>query len=181
MYKTFIRFFTIADYEEEELWLREQHKAGWKLDKVVPPCFYRFESCGPEDTVYRLDYKNSEQTAEYMQLVRDYGWELCGNCLGWLYFRKSADSFESEGDSELFSDNFSKAEMAGRIAKTRLLPLAVIFLCCVVPNLLRYLNGTGRPLGTIFLWFFGIMFVVYVFLLTYCGIKLKKIRDRYRN
>ena len=26
--KTMIRFFTIADYEEEEIWLREQHKKG---------------------------------------------------------------------------------------------------------------------------------------------------------
>ena len=29
--KTLVRFFTIADYEEEEIWLREQHKNGWKL------------------------------------------------------------------------------------------------------------------------------------------------------
>lgn len=29
--KTWIRFFTIADYEEEESWLRNQHQKGWKL------------------------------------------------------------------------------------------------------------------------------------------------------
>ena len=27
--KTMIRFFTIADYEEEEIWLREQHKIAY--------------------------------------------------------------------------------------------------------------------------------------------------------
>lgn len=26
--KAMIRFFTIADYEEEEIWLHEQHKNG---------------------------------------------------------------------------------------------------------------------------------------------------------
>ena len=34
--KTMIRFFTIADYEEEEIWLHEQHKNGWKLHKMIP-------------------------------------------------------------------------------------------------------------------------------------------------
>ena len=41
--KTMIRFFTIADYEEEEIWLHEQHKNGWKLHKMIPPCLYIFE------------------------------------------------------------------------------------------------------------------------------------------
>ena len=31
MDKTVIRSFTIADFEEEEIWLREKHKSGWKL------------------------------------------------------------------------------------------------------------------------------------------------------
>ena len=54
--KTVIRFFTIADYEEEEAWLHEQHKNGWKLSKMIPPCFFIFEQCTPEDVAYRLDY-----------------------------------------------------------------------------------------------------------------------------
>lgn len=39
-----IRFFTIADYIEEEIWLRKMHNEGWKLVKMVPPCFYKFEN-----------------------------------------------------------------------------------------------------------------------------------------
>ena len=31
-----VRFFTVADYEEEEIWLRERHKNGWKLVKTFP-------------------------------------------------------------------------------------------------------------------------------------------------
>lgn len=37
--KTIIRFFTIADYEEEEMWLHSQHMNGWKLVKMTPPLF----------------------------------------------------------------------------------------------------------------------------------------------
>ncbi len=180
MRKTFIRFFTIADFEEEETWLRSMHRQGWKLVDMTVPCFYHFESCEPQDVIYRLDYKNSTQTEEYMQMLRDFGWEYFTECTGWLYFRKPADAAETEADGELFSDNASRVARVGQIVRTRLLPLVGIFLCCIVPNLLRATSGelTG-PFWTFCVWFFGIMFVVYCFLITYCGIKLKKIRDRY--
>ena len=66
-----IRFFTIADYEEEEIWLREMHQKGWKLVKTVIPCFYFFESCTPEDVVYRLDYKNNGESNDYIKGITD--------------------------------------------------------------------------------------------------------------
>ena len=71
MSRTLIRFFTIADYEEEEIWLRKQHQSGWRIVKMIPPCIYVFEECEPEDMIYRLDYKNSWQTEEYMQMFKD--------------------------------------------------------------------------------------------------------------
>ena len=49
--KTLIRFFTIADYEEEEIWLHNQHKNGWKLVKMILPCFYIFERCTPAEVI----------------------------------------------------------------------------------------------------------------------------------
>ena len=49
--KTLIRFFTISDYEEEEIWLRSQHQNGWKLVKMIVPCFFIFESCTPDYVV----------------------------------------------------------------------------------------------------------------------------------
>ena len=93
--KTMIRFFTIADYEDEEIWLREQHRKGWKLQRMIVPCFYIFEACTPEDVIYRLDYRNNEEDSEYLQLFRDYGWEQFARCMGWLYFRKSASEIGS--------------------------------------------------------------------------------------
>ena len=181
MRKTMIRFFTIADYEEEEIWLRKRHAEGWKLVEMTPPCVYTFEACEPEDVIYRLDYKNSDQTEEYMQMLEDFGWEYFAECLGWLYFRKPAKEAASEEDGELFSDPASRAEMAGDIVRTRLLPLMLIFMCCLVPNLNRTLHGGAGLLNHILSAFFGVMFVLYVFLIVYCGLKLKRIRDRNRR
>ena len=109
MNKTEIKVFTIADYEEEEIWLRQQHQKGWKIMKMIPPCFYIFESCEPEDVIYRLDFRNREQSGEYLQMVKDFGWEYVGQCVGWLYFRKKADEAQTAEESELFSDNPSKS------------------------------------------------------------------------
>ena len=121
-------------------------------------------------------------TDEYMQMLKDFGWEYFAQCFGWLYFRKPADTVESEQDGELFSDNASRAEMVNHVVKTRLIPLAIIFLCCVLPNFIRY--ASGEFIGgfrSFFGIFFGVMFVVYVFLIVYCGNKLRKIKGRYEN
>ncbi|MBP3217342.1 MAG: DUF2812 domain-containing protein [Lachnospiraceae bacterium] len=177
MLKTFYRFYTIADYEEEEKWLRRQHQKGWKLVRMIPPCIYTFASCEPQDVIYRLDYKNSEQSADYMQMLKDFGWEYIGDCLGWLYFRKPAAAAETEEDGELFSEDASRVEMVSKIVRTRMLPLGIIFLCCVIPNLLRAEREGWGALSIFFL----IMFVIYVYLLIYCSIKLSRIRRRYSH
>ncbi len=178
MRKTMIRFFTIADFEEEEIWLREQHKAGWKLVGITPPCLYTFESCEPQDVIYRLDFKNSEQTDEYMQMLKDFGWEYFGHCVGWLYFRKAAEDAASEGEGELFSDSASKAEMVSHILRTRWVPLMIIFFCCIIPNLLNAVSGRLSGASGFFGVIFGVMFVIYVYLIVHCGIKLKRMKDR---
>ena len=49
--KTTFKWFTIFQYEEEQEYLRQMHKAGWKLNKVSFPGFYHFTECTPEDVV----------------------------------------------------------------------------------------------------------------------------------
>ena len=181
MGKLKIRFFTIADYEDEELWLRKQHQNGWKFVKMTPPCFYTFEECEPEDVIYRLDYKNGAQTEEYLQMLNDFGWEYYARCVGWLYFRKPAGAAKTEGEEELFSDNASRVDMAEHVARTRLIPLMVIFLCCVIPNLINAANGVMGRLSAFFGIFFGVMFGIYLFMIIYSGIKLNRIREKYKD
>ncbi len=178
--KTVIRFFTIADYEEEEAWLRNQHKKGWKLLRMIPPCFFIFEKCAPEDVTYRLDYQNNVETSNYFQIFRDYGWEYIGRCVGWLYFRKPSSEIDSEQDGEIFSDNESRIDMIDHVVKTRWLPILLIFLCCVLPNFFKNIE-TSDPLATVFTIFFVVMTMLVFYLLIYCGLKLRKLRKKYRN
>ena len=175
-----VRFFTVADYEEEEIWLREKHKSGWKLVKTFPPCFYVFESCVPEDVVYRLDYKNNTENRDYFQLFQDYGWECFNRYLGWLYFRKPVSETDTEQDAEIFSDDVSRMDMVDHIIKTRLLPLVVIFFCCVLPNLIRCISESD-PLADFLTIVFALLFFLYLYVVLYCGLKLHKLRKKYNK
>ena len=145
------------------------------------PCFFIFEKCTPEDVAYRLDYKNNTETNNYFQIIRDYGWEYIGRCVGWLYLRKPLSETYSEQDGEIFSDNESRIEMINHVAKTRLLPSClIIFLCCVLPNLSKGIE-TSDPLATVFTVVFSILTLIYLYLLIHCGFKLGKLRKKYTN
>ena len=181
MRKTMIRLFTIADYEDEELWLRKQHQNGWRLVRVIVPCFFIFESCTPQDVIYRVDYKNGGQTEEYMQMVQDFGWEYFAKKVGWLYFRKPANAADAEGEDELFSDSGSRLQMVRHIVRTRILPITLIFLFGLLPNLSNAINGKMGGYSGFFGAFFGVMFVFYVYLIIHCWTKLNAIKNKYQE
>ena len=147
---------------------------------MIPPCFYIFEQCTPEEVVYRLDYKNNSENNDYFQVFSDYGWEYIGRCFGWLYFRKSLSETDFEQDGEIFSDNESRVDMINHVVKTRLFPIMVIFLCCVLPNLIRSIE-TSEPLASVFTVLFAVLTLLYLYLIIYCGLKLQKLRNKYRN
>jgi hypothetical protein len=173
-----VHFFTIADYEEEERWLRSQHQKGWKLVKMTPPCFFTFEQCAPEDVIYRLDYKNANASDDYMQMFADFGWEYAGKCVGWLYFRKAASQVDGETEGELFSDNESKGNMIQQVISTRMLPILVLFLCCVLPRTVQALNGQGS-VGLLIFWL--VLLAIYLYALLHCGLKLLRLKRKYQD
>ncbi|MCA5013785.1 MULTISPECIES: DUF2812 domain-containing protein [unclassified Enterococcus] len=111
------RRFELADYLEEERFLEEQHRNGWKMVELkLPLSTYIFERCGSEDYVYQLDF-NSEKsgTESYVQLFEDCGWEYFYKFGNWYYFRKSRSEVESE--NVIFNDGPSRAKMAKKVAK----------------------------------------------------------------
>lgn len=171
---TKIKVFTIADFREEEIWLREMARRGLHLLRMVPPLVYIFEKGEPRDDIYRLDFTNDDQGGDYARMLAEFGWENCGRCMGWIYWRRSAEELASEGEGELFSDDASRLDMVRKVVRTRMLPLLVIFLCCILPNLFRALDGGMYGASGFFLWFFGIMAVLYVYLILHCGGKLRR-------
>lgn len=138
--KKTLKFFTITEYEKEQDYLRQMHKAGWKFVKVSGFCVYHFEKCTPEDVIYQLDY-NQEGIAhkeEYITMFQDCGWEYLQDYVGYSYFRKPAS--EANGAEEIFCDDSSRVQMMDRIFKGKILPLAAIFLLILVPTFIRNIN-----------------------------------------
>ena len=173
---TKIAFFTIADFKEEEVWLRERAREGLHFVRMYTPCFYVFEEGEPEDVIYRLDFTNNEENRDYARMLADFGWENCGRCVGWVYWRKPAEEAENEAEGELFSDDASRLDMVKKVVQTRMLPLLLIFFCCVLPNLFRALDGGMYGASGFFLGFFGIMTALYLYLFIHCGGKLHRMR-----
>ena len=169
-----IRIFTIADFKEEEEWLTEMHRLGWKLSGMTPPCFFYFERCEPEDVVYQLDFRNRREGngAEYRQMFRDCGWEYVDSCMSFHYFRKPVS--QMEGMEEIFSDNTSRIDFLGRIWKWRMMPIFVILFGCILPQI--HQGITKRIPMDIFFWIFVVMFLLYLRLILYVGIKFFRMR-----
>ena len=154
-----IKFFNIMQYEEEAQYLRDMHKKGWKFVKMAGLGMYYFESCEPEDVVYQLDYNQEgiKEKAEYVQMFADCGWEYLQDAFGYSYFRKPAD--EMQGEESIFCDDASRLEMMNRVFKGRLIPLIVIFCCCILPQFLNSFFIYDAPFLSGLL---GCLFAIYV-------------------
>lgn len=153
-----VKFFNIVQYEQEADYLRKMHKSGWKFVKMTGIGMYHFEECIPEDVVYQLDYnqeglKNKE---EYLQMFEDCGWEYLQDAFGYSYFRKPAN--EMQGEEAIFCDDESRMEMLNRVFRGRLIPLIVIFCCCLVPQLM---NSTFIYHSTFLTAFLGVIVGLY--------------------
>ena len=95
------------EYEAEQEYLRKQHQAGWRFDRVAFPGIYTFVKCEPEDVVYQLDYNQDRKKdmAGYVQMYRDCGWEYLCDFMDYSYFRKPVSVMQSE--EEIFNDDAS--------------------------------------------------------------------------
>lgn len=87
--------------------------------------FYIFERGLSEKVVYQLDFAGTSK--DYLQLYQDYGWQYCGSCDNWNYFRKPQAAMNDLIDSQLFSDQDSKRLFVQKIVIWRILPI-VLFL-----------------------------------------------------
>ena len=135
MSKKIRKFFGLADYLEEEQFLQEQHRKGWKMTGFKPFFWtYTFEKCEPEEYIYQLDFKERGQAdADYLQMFEDCGWEYFHKYNGWFYFRKKKSEVEQE--NAIFNDAPSRAEMAKKVATFQtaiLFPTFFMFLLITV-------------------------------------------------
>ena len=184
--KKIFRIFTIADYDKEEAFLREQHKKGYKFVRYSLPGVYYFEACEPEDVIYQLDFSNVSKTEkeDYLQLYQDTGWEYMFDAVGWSYFRKSASYGESE--VSIYTDRETKIELVERVFKTRMLPLVILFFSCIIPQIIHMSfrwgeAGSDRTFALAFLIVFVVLFLLYLVLIIYCGRGLYRLKREYEE
>ena len=163
-------YFLLTDYDKEEEFLRKRHKEGWKFLQVKLPGIYYFEKCGAEDVVYRLDFnpQNPSEKQKYIRMFEDYGWEYLQDMNEYSYFRKAAKK-GAEKDTEIFSDNESRLAMLKRIFNKRMVPILIVFLLCVFPQVIKMLEmEVVSGFDIAFLAVFGAMFAVYLGIVGWC-------------
>ena len=185
--KRVFRMFTIADYDKEEEFLREQHKAGYKFVRFQFPGFYYFEACEPEDVVYQLDFNDNirkQDKADYLQLYKDTGWEYMFDVFEWSYFRKSASLEEEE--PTIFTDKESKIELINRVFKRRMLPIIIVFFCCIIPEIIYMSHqwtkdGSDKMYALAFFVVYVIFFLIYLGIFIHCGGGLHRLKKDYEN
>ena len=172
-----LAFFTVPEYEKEQEWLREQHKAGWRLENATLPGFYRFSKCEPEDVVYQLDYnpEGMEQKSEYVQMFRDCGWEHITDMAGYSYFRKPISQMKE--DEGIFCDDDSRLGMIERVFKGKMIPLIIIFFAVIIPQLFMQ-SFAGSIANWVMFGMFVVLFIVYLILFVQFGIQYNKLKKR---
>lgn len=168
------------DYEEEEKWLIKMHAQGLKLVKAGW-FVYTFEKTNPENYVYQLEFLGEKPSDDYLQMFKDFGWEYIGCLLGWNYFRKKVSEIDEIHDGEIFSDPESKAKMVEKVFASRVIPLIIIFLAVIIPNVIGFQDFKPGSFDMFIGIVFMVLFVLYLVLILYFSYKLIKKRREFKH
>ena len=107
-------FFTIAQWEEEELWLNEMARNGYNLVDVK--CFVRyiFEQGTPGEYIYKLDLPDNLEHGmdgkAYCNFLAECGIDVVCKQKQWLFLRKKA----ADGPFNEQGDMFAKLKMTNK-------------------------------------------------------------------
>lgn len=161
-------FWAWQDNKREE-WLRQMSLAGWHLTHIdMLGLAFNFTKGDPRDYNYRLDFRIDKKLdrEEYLDFIKDAGWEHIESKDGWYYFRKPSTA---DGTSEFFTDNESKAMKYKRLMAT----LAIFypgFLIVFLANLEKYPT-----------WFAILLVSVFVLLIIFVSTSLIGVALRIRE
>ena len=141
--KRCLRFYTIADYEQEQKWLNDMSRGGWNF--IYTNGFvYTFEKGTPGEYIYKLDLPNEQmtegETEAYYKFMEECGIEVVHMFKMWRYLRKKqADgNFEQSNNTLAQLAMVNKAYgMANKIINTILVlfTLIIVLVGVVLPLL----------------------------------------------
>lgn len=168
------------NYEEQEQWLTDMNKLGYKMISGILGIYFAFEVGNFEEYVYKLDYKRlrGKKFYEYIQLFSDCGWEYIDSTKGWHFFRKKDSSVELP---ELYTDSESKSQIIKQLLGT-MLALLVMYIPMLIWFVSTLISGDINPgvdnenvgifIFDIAVYLFDTIFIVYV---------LKKLISKYKQ
>ena len=130
------KLFWMWQDREEEIWLRKMAQEGYHLSKLVFSTIYEFTLGEPSDVIYRMDYTDirKEDLEPYFQLFQDSGWEYIDGGFGWYYFRKPADSNDT---NEIYTDAESKIKKYERMLGYSII-FPVVLGAVTIPQLFKH-------------------------------------------
>jgi len=144
------RWFWAWEDHKEEAWLESMSREGWHL-RDVGFLTYTFARGEPQEWVYRLDFRTSKETQDYVEFLQEAGWHYVGKMSSWLYFRLPAGTGQP---AELYTDAEGKIAKYQRIIGVLLITSPaywVVFLSSIkrmpiwfgVPVVAIFLSVTG--------------------------------------
>jgi hypothetical protein len=104
-------FFSWQD-EQQEAWLANMSRRGLHLKEPGAFGSYTFVQGSPQEFAYCMDFNKGKAPEDYLQLIRDAGWEYLGKHAGWSYWRKEVQGGKVP---DLFSDPESKTQKYQRL------------------------------------------------------------------
>lgn len=179
--KRVFKFFSLAEYGEEQKFLEEMHQQGWKLKEYTLLKGYLFEKCIPETWIYQLDYRDEiEDINTYLQLFQDCGWEYVMMFNSFYYFRKKENG--EDNNTEIFSDRETRQEYCEAIYKrSKYLTLfcIIIFLSIMLPNLWRAVRMFDEePWFLIVYCVLSMIILIELMVLIRCTLKLYRAKKK---
>lgn len=179
--KTEFRLFVLPEYEEEQKYLQDMHRKGWRLVRAWP-YLYRFESCEPEEFAYEMDFRSlsKAEKAAYIRMTEDYGWEHVMDYERFSYFRKKISAEMQDEERELFSDDRSRMELALRLFRQQMIPVSIICFLCLVLMVVRVFFGDRmRGADYIPLAIFAALMVFDAYALFRCARGFMRLKRKY--
>ena len=108
------RFWTIAEYEQEEQWINEMARDGWALT-AVGFCRFSFRRARPGEFIYKLDMvertTQDEVKESYFNFLTECGIRIVGEYKDWIYLQKRA----ADGPFDMKNDTYAKLRKVNKI------------------------------------------------------------------
>ena len=108
------RFWTIAEYEQEEQWINEMAHDGWALT-AVGFCRFIFRRTRPGEFIYKLDMvertTQDEVKESYFNFLTECGIRIVGEYKDWIYLQKRA----ADGPFDMKNDTYAKLRKVNKI------------------------------------------------------------------